>query len=291
MSLFSIVVPSHDRPDLLDRLLGSIRRQTFRDYEVIVVDDASSDEEGYRQVIERHSVEICLRYIRNPENRGAQHSRNRGVTESTGELVAFVDDDDEWLEHKLERQGHLFERASRRLGLVYSWADAVDEAGTVVHRYRATHRGDVLVPLLDTCFLPSPTIVVTRQALREIGGFDEEMRSCQDWDTWTRIVAAGYEVDVAAEVLAINHKHGRASVGTSPRRLEGFARYYGKHAELYERAGLMRSLSEKYRGLAHDAARLGHRVMATEALQRSVSAWPWNWKAWVRYAQLRLGVL
>ncbi len=289
MSLFSVVIPSFNRADFLARLLESIRRQSFRDFDVVVVDDASADRQAYERVEAQFSRDFPLRFLRNKENRGAQYCRNRGIAESQGELVAFVDDDDEWLPAKLERQAAVVRASGERLGLVYAWADAVDEDGTVLERYRAAHRGCVLAELLDACFVPSPTVVVRRAVLERAGWFDESLPSCQDWDMWTRIAEAGYDVDLAQEVLALHHKHGRARIGTSPGALEGFHRCYAKHAALYERTGMTKNLSEKYRWLAHRAALAGDRDLAKTALRRSIALWKGNGKAWLRYAQLLVG--
>lgn len=290
MSLFSIVTPSYNRPDFLGRLLESICRQTIRDFEVFVIDDASSDQEAYERVVGHFSQAIPLRYLRNEVTRGAQYSRNRGVAASTGKLIAFVDDDDEWMPQKLERQAALFSAASEKLGLVYTWADAMNEETVVSHQYRAIHQGNVLAALLEACFIPSPTVVVRRAAIEKLGGFDESLPSCQDWDMWTRIAEAGYDVDVVKDILALNHKHQRASIGTSRRSLEGFFRFYEKHTDLYKRLGMTRNLSEKYRGLAYQANKTDNRDIAILALRRSFTLWKTNVKAWIRYIQLLLGV-
>jgi glycosyltransferase involved in cell wall biosynthesis len=221
---------------------------------------------------------------------GAQRSRNVGIQESGGAFLAFVDDDDEWMPQKLERQAALLANAPDRVGLVYAWADTVKQDGTPGHPYRSAQRGDVLKTLLDVCFIPSPTVVVRRTALEESGGFDESLPSCQDWDMWTRVVQAGYGIDVVEEVLARHHKHGRASIGTSPSSLDGFMRYYAKHAHLYRQEGMARNLSEKYRGLADEAARAGDRTLTQAALRLSLEYWNGNWKAMVRYAQFLLRV-
>lgn len=290
MSLFSIVTPSYNRPDFLARLLESICHQTNRDFEVFVIDDASPDQEAYERVVGQFTQAIPLRYLRNEVNRGAQYSRNRGVAASTGKLIAFVDDDDEWMPQKLERQAALFSSASERLGLVYTWADAVNEEAIVLHQYRAVYHGNVRAELLDACFIPSPTVVLRRTAIEKVGGFDESLPSCQDWDMWIRIAEAGYDIDVVKDILALHHKHQRASIGTSIRSLEGFFRFYEKHTALYKRLGMVRNLSEKYRGLAYQANKTGNRNMAILALRRSITLWKTNVKAWIRYVQLLLGV-
>ncbi len=257
----------------------------MKDFEVLVVDDASRDRSAYEQVIARFAGAFSLRYLRNDENRGAQYSRNRGVAESKGELIAFVDDDDEWLPRKLELQARVFGSAPEQVGLVYAWADAVAEDGTTVHRYRASHSGNVVRELIDSCFIPSPTVVVRRAALQKAGTFDESLPSCQDWDMWTRLVHAGYEIDVAKEVLALHHKHPGPSIGSSPRSIDGYGSYYAKHATIYAEMRMEKNLSEKHRALAHRAMWSGNSNAARRALRRSISLWPLNWKAWVRYGQ------
>ena len=285
MPLFSVIIPSHARADLLARLLASLSAQTMKDFEAIVVDDASPDSDAYDGVVDRFSRQLELRYFRNARNSGAQVSRNRGVSESRGAFLAFVDDDDEWLPGKLERQAALFSSASPRVGLLYSWADGVDDQGRTVHRFRPLHRRNVLNALLESSFVPSPTVAVRRAALDASGLFDESLTSCQDWDMWTRIAAAGFEFDVTEEVLALYHMHGGASIGSSPRSLHGYASFFAKHAGLYATAGMTGDLSEHYRGLAYRASASGNHDVAGAALRRSVELWPGNWKAWVRYAQ------
>ena len=289
MNLFSIVIPSYNRPDLLARLLESISYQTTRDFEVFVVDDASLDKESYERIVEKFSHYIPVHYLRNDKNRGAQYSRNRGIAESTGKLIAFVDDDDEWLPEKLERQAAIFKAGSERLGLVYSWADAVGENGTVLHQYRAVHRGDTLAELLDTCFIPSPTVVIPRLTIQNVGEFDESLPSCQDWDMWVRIIEAGYDIDVAKEVLALHHKHGRASIGTSNRSLDGFFQFYTKHRKLYIKMRMSKDLSEKFRWLAYQATQINNHELTGKSLRFSVSLWRRNLKAWIRFGQFTLG--
>lgn len=291
MNLVSIITPTYNRPDYLDRLLKSIDTQTFRDFDIVVVDDNSNEPDAYEVVINRYRENgLEIRYVRNDINRGAQYSRNLGVSLTHSKYLAFVDDDDEWFPNKLEKQLDLLERCSEEVGLVYTWADAVECEGNVVHQYRSSHRGDDLRPLLQSCFIPSPTVMLTRAAYDAVGGFDETLRSCQDWDMWTRIVEAGYCYEVVEQCLAVYHKHDRPSIGRSTRRLEGYLKFYGQHSASYNNQGLRKVLSENYRALAAEYSAVGDRAQCLECLRLALSSWSFNYKAGIRLIQTIAGL-
>ncbi|HVY81202.1 MAG TPA: glycosyltransferase family A protein [Steroidobacteraceae bacterium] len=238
----SIVIPTFRRPEMLARLLASIAAQTYQRYEVIVVDDGSALSD-YAPVLAAMRPRLPrLTFLRNDSNRGACYCRNRGIFQAQHTLIALVDDDDEWLPHKLERQVQAFAEAPASVGLVYTWTDVV-ENGVRTPLYRATIEGRSLPRLLGECFIPSPSVMARRAALFEAGLFDETLPSCQDWDMWTRILACGYEARVVPEVLALYHKHGAPSVGTSPRARAGYTRYYRKHFWKLVRFGQWRHLA------------------------------------------------
>jgi len=225
----SVVVPTYGRPALLRRLLTSIAAQTYRHYEVVVVDDCSPNEHEYRVVLEQMAPLLpAFTFIRNAHNRGAPHSRNRGIQAARYDLVALVDDDDEWLPRKLERQIDVFANSSPKVGIVYTWTDVVED-GRRQPFYRAQLQGSALPAILHECFIPSPSVMARKTALLEAGLFDERLPSCQDWDMWTRLLALGYEARVVPEVLTLYHKHGTPSIGASANARSGYIQYYAKH--------------------------------------------------------------
>ncbi len=240
----SIVIPTYKRPDFLDRLLASVSRQTHHDFEVIVVDDASPNEDEYRAVIKKYQgVLLSLKFLRNETTRGAPVSRNRGILEAKSDWIALVDDDDEWLPEKLSKQIAAIQKSeSLKAGLVYTWADAIDENGKVVHRYRGSWTGLPKSKILDGCFIPSPSVMVSRKAIESSGLFDPEQPSCQDWDMWTRMIFQSWECLCVPEVLVLYHKHGSPTIGTSPRASAGLRRYYSKHLTRLVRYGKIRHL-------------------------------------------------
>lgn len=226
----SIVIPTFNRPDYLSRLLDSIARQTFKDYEVIVVDDNSPNSAEYSAVIDYFQAKLpALTYLRNTSNMGAPYSRNRGIETGRFELIALVDDDDEWLDEKLAKQVEIFSKADDRLGLVYTWTDAVDETGAVVYRYRSTIKGNAIKEILQECFIPSPSVMVRASAIKKAGLFDVTFPSCQDWEMWTRILKAGYHCNYVDDVVTIYHKHNTGSIGLGQKAKIGYSKYYKKN--------------------------------------------------------------
>jgi glycosyltransferase involved in cell wall biosynthesis len=228
--IVSIVIPTYKRPDYLDRLLESIQSQTFQEFEVIVIDDNSPNEDEYLPIIEKYqSVFKEFKFLRNETNKGAPHSRNRGILESKYDLIALVDDDDEWLPKKLEKQVEIFEKCDDKVGIVYTWTDVMDENRNVVHEYRGELEGALKKEILKECFIPSPSVMVRKKAIVEAGLFDESFPSCQDWDMWTRMIMKGYEVKAVKEVVTIYHKHNNGNIGLSGNAKMGYRKYYIKN--------------------------------------------------------------
>ena len=233
--IISIVIPTFERPQYLERLLNSISKQTWQDFEVIVVDDCSEQKNAYLKVIEKFQISLpSLTYMRNTQNQGAPYSRNRGIDEAKGSLIALVDDDDEWMPDKLSLQHALFEKGDDRLGLVYTWTKAMKN-GKVVHQYDSEYCGNSLRELLLECFIPSPSVMVKKQALTDAGCFDTALPSCQDWDMWTRILAKGYTCAVVKSFETLYHKHDGETIGSSPHASKGYELYYQKHMSLYKK--------------------------------------------------------
>ena len=147
----------------------------------------------------------------------------------SNDLIAFVDDDDEWLPEKLEKQIEVYNRCDDSLGIIYTWTDEIDYHNRVSYKYRSTIEDDCGKNILWNCSIPSPSVLVTRRAIESTTLFDTNLPSCQDWDMWTRIILNGYKCKVVKTVLSLNHKHGSFSIGTSKNAKKGFFLYFRKH--------------------------------------------------------------
>ncbi|MSQ47316.1 MAG: glycosyltransferase family 2 protein [Deltaproteobacteria bacterium] len=183
MPRVTVVIPTYNRRDLVREAIASVTAQSYPDVEVIVVDDGSDD--GTAEVVRRFAG---VQYVYQ-ENRGVSVARNVGVARARGELIAFLDSDDLWQPDKLTHQVACFEQNPdvRICQTDEIWI----RNGVRVnphHKHRKTGE-DIFARSLERC-LVSPSAVMMRRALWEqVGGFDETLPACEDYDLWLRITA------------------------------------------------------------------------------------------------------
>lgn len=202
----SVVIPTYNAAELLPEAVESVLSQTYRDFEIVVVDDGSTDETP--AVMEEYAEDV--RYIRK-ENGGSASARNRGIEEARGEYVAFLDADDRWRPAKLETQMDAH-AADPTLAWSYTGARLVDhETEEILFRKCQTRRrygGDILRKLLRGNFVTPSTTLIERRVFDEVGTFDESSlhRISEDWDLWLRI-AARYPIKYIDEPLVEMRQH------------------------------------------------------------------------------------
>jgi glycosyltransferase involved in cell wall biosynthesis len=223
----SVVLPTRNRSSLLPTAIRSVLAQTFSDLELIVVDDASDDDTPR---VTGGFTDPRVRILRRERPGGGAQARNDGIASATGELVAFLDDDDEWFPEKLESQTALLRSADPRVGVVYSSYSVVDrESGQVLGRKVARDRGDLSETLLARNVVGgTSSVVVRRQCLTEAGGFDAALPSFQDYDLWIRLSRNAWFDFVERDLLRY-YEHGR-KIWTNLDALErGIEVMAGKH--------------------------------------------------------------
>lgn len=199
----SIIIPTYNRASLVREAALSVLAQTFEDFELIIVDDGSTD--GTADALA--GLDDRLRYV--PQaNAGRSAARNRGLELAAGEFVAFLDSDDLFLPTKLERQvGHM--RRPGAAAMSYTSAVNTDAEGNrYPFDYEASARGDIYsrVAMYIPVTVCLPTVMVRRSVLDEIGGFDERLDRFEDTDMWRRI-AKRHRVDAIREPLTAVRFH------------------------------------------------------------------------------------
>lgn len=217
----SVVIPTYNRASLLPRAIESVLSQTFQDFEIIIVDDASTDDTG--RVVEALPG-ARVRYVRLPERGGASHARNVGIREARGEWVAFLDSDDEWLPEKLEAQ---LRRADDdpSVAVVQCWS--LWEAKGVRLPVQPEHLprdGGFEGILRHWQRVAVTAFIIRRDALSAVGGFDESMDVAEDWDLQFRLDQASFRFAAVEQMLQVYYyQHSDEQVTADPvRRLRGF---------------------------------------------------------------------
>ena len=208
----SVVIPTHNNGEYLESALESVYQQTYAAYEIIVVDDASSDDTPER--MERHAERI--RYLRQ-SHAGSAVARNRGILCASGDYIAFLDSDDLWMPEKLERQMSIAAGHPQSV-LIYCDFHRSEQLDSVLTSGLAGRKhwkgGSEFQSLLRQNFLHTSSVVVRREALAASGIFDPKLINAQDWDLWIRLAASG-EFQFVDEVLSFYRLHATQSVRTT----------------------------------------------------------------------------
>lgn len=194
--LFSVIIPTHGRPDALRRAVGSVLEQTFADLEVIVVDDC-----GMPPAEPFDDAQV--RVVRLAHNQGVSAARNRGIEEAKGAWVAFLDDDDVWYPGRLEAIANEIAKVNSDRYAIFTTDLHIDDDGFIAGTYtdeRPFHNKD---QLLQSILRPYLTVmfVARTDLLAEIGGFDTVLRGAEDADILARLMLAGGQVRLIPEVL------------------------------------------------------------------------------------------
>ena len=195
----SVILPTFNRAKTLRAAIDSVLSQSYRSLELIVVDDASTDE---TEALVTSIDDARISYLRHNDNSGGSAARNSGLRAATGELLAFQDSDDLWLPDKLERQVALLD-SKPEVGLVWCPYLRTNRHGAEeLHPTTPTlsPRGEVQPALLKKNFIGTPTIVARRSCYERCGNFDEALPRFQDWD-WVVRVAAQFQFDHLTDPL------------------------------------------------------------------------------------------
>jgi glycosyltransferase involved in cell wall biosynthesis len=205
----SVVIPTYNRAALLQAALESVYAQTWKDFEVLVVDDGSTD--GTEAMLRPFVEERGLRHLRQA-NRGPSAARTRGIESARGEYVAFLDSDDLWLPIKLSVQIPRMEACPEAVMCYSNLLHYNPDSGALSVRYRqqAVRSGDLYLALIYKKLHCAPPTLVVRKAIAErVGGFDEALRLSEDRDFNIRVARQGPILGVP-EPLAVVRLHGAA---------------------------------------------------------------------------------
>jgi len=203
--LVSVILPTYNRAYIVSKALQSVLSQTYRNFEVIVIDDGSTD--NTKEIITNIACKDSrVKYFRNNENKGPAGARNVGINLAKGELIAFIDDDDEWFPNKLEKQVNLLQTLPENFAVVYSGFYKVIGAKKIYIPSKNIYprEGRILNSLLKGNFVGTPSILVRKSALLDVGLFDERLSMLEDWELAIRL-SKKYQFKLIDEPLYISY--------------------------------------------------------------------------------------
>ena len=254
----SIIVPTYKRPNKLIQTIKSVKKQTFRNWELIVIDDNNFGNKYFvetEKIMSRYELDLKIRFFQNKKNKGACAARNLGIKKAKGELIAFLDDDDIWLPNKLNLQISLFKK-NKKLGLNFSDLILMDTEYNSETLIRFGYQNlDFLKYLLQKGGgICTSAIMVRKEILKKVGGFNESLPSYQDYDLLLKISKITYCERIAKPLI----KHLVCSEGISR---DYKSKYIGKKMILnlyisdYKKNKLLKSYYRSIETLGDYAAR------------------------------------
>ena len=181
-TLVSVVIPTYNRAWIVKEAVDSVLAQDYKDFELIVVDDGSTDDTSRVLAPYGDAIKVVFQ-----ENKGVSAARNRGVSQASGRFIAFLDSDDLWLPKKLSTQVEFFHQ--RPDALICQTEEIWVRNGNRVNpkKRHKKHSGMIFEPSLELCLVSPSAVMIRRDVLDSAGGFDETLPACEDYDLWLRI--------------------------------------------------------------------------------------------------------
>lgn len=229
----SIVIPTHNRPALVRRAVGSVLAQTLSSWEAIIVDDGSAEAVTPDTL---GTQDPRVKIIRHADGRGVSAARNAGIAAAQGAWVAFLDDDDYWAREKLAVQ--LRAAAAYDAGFVFTSVLMVDEQGRLVYGRGTGRHRDLTRALVSHNAVGEPSsVIVRRDALDAVGPFTDELSMLADWDMWFRLSRVTTCHGISPMLTAITMHPGNMQIVDIERAEAELATMTRRHAEALAQLG------------------------------------------------------
>ncbi len=259
----SIILPTYNRAYCIRKAVDSVLRQTCPRWELLVIDDGSTD--NTEEIIAFcTALDGRVRYYRQDCNKGVSAARNEGIRQARYEYIAFQDSDDLWHEDKLEKQMRVFEERPET-GLVYCTIQGTRQNGTSVRipdvsidRYLL--QGNLYRLLLQGNVIDAPTAVIRRDCLDRCGGFDEALSCLEDWELFLRI-AREYEIGYVDEALVDSDIHGTGVSSRAGGYFQARCRMIAAHRAALLEYGMFNQVVERMLLTAREAGALEQAAM------------------------------
>lgn len=268
--MISVVIPTHNRADLLPRAIKSVQAQTWTDLEIVVVSDGSEDDT--KAVVEALAKDDDrIKFIEYFPARGGNIARNTGIENASGEYVAFLDDDDEFMPEKLEKQMAVMQ-SDPQIGLVYTGVHIIYVNEDIAYSSIPKASGDLSKEiLLDNIIGTTSTVMARKDVLLKAGMFDVKLRALQDFDLWIRVCQLRKIGHVPEEMINYyNYTDTKQVSALTDKYIESFAYINEKYKDMLAALPANKQREKKYNEhmlLGNKAMRNGDGKLARKFLK------------------------
>jgi glycosyltransferase involved in cell wall biosynthesis len=237
MPKVSVIIPTYNRGSLIKRAVDSVLSQTFKDYEIIIIDDGSKDDT--KDVLAPYMDRV--RYV-HQANAGISKARNHGIELAKGQYIAFLDSDDYWAPEKLEVQAEILD-GNPKVGIVYGRMPIVNEHGEVLGMKPNGPSGKNFQELLRVWGdLPTSSVMTRKECFDRVGVFDPDLPPMEDIDMWIRI-AYHYDLhEIEGKVLAYYWRHDHQITKDLVKVYSGLVKIHSKILKMFKDADIPRDL-------------------------------------------------
>ena len=227
MPKVSVIIPTHNRAEFLRSAITSVLNQTFQDFEIIIIDDASKDHT--REIITSFN-DARIKVIHNQVSKGAAGARNIGLIHTNCEYTAFLDDDDEWLPEKLKIQTCLLDNSPPEIGGVCTGCFTIDKvSGRLLSTYNTEMNN-----IYKINFIATSSILLRRECFEKCGLFDENMPTSSDYDMWIRISKI-FSFKIVKNTLANHCYHENSLTLDNEKKGIGLEILIAKHDDFFKK--------------------------------------------------------
>ncbi|MFH1453394.1 MAG: glycosyltransferase [Armatimonadota bacterium] len=285
MPKVSVIIPVYNAEKYIKRTIQSVLDQTYTDYEIIVVDDGSTDYS--KEVLSSYGDKVRYFY---QKNSGVSAARNRAIREAKGEYIALLDQDDLWYSQRLEKQIALLDKRPDT-GIVYADCNYIDAEDKVLLRLfekGRSYSGKVFEQLAIDNFIPIPTVLIKKEILDKTGLFLEDYTFAEEYDLFLRI-ARNHNVEFIDEVLAgyrIHDTNLSKDIENSLKEdIKVTEHIMDKYPDDIENISgrLKKKLAELYYRLGRVCMQKKNKVQARDYLAKSIKASSYSYKQYIFY--------
>jgi len=278
----SVILPTYNRAHLLEASVESVLEQTYRNLELIIVDDGSKDNTE-ELVALWQKQDPRIRYVRHERNKGLAAGRNTGARAARFELIANQDSDDIWEPGKLEREVTALQNSNPRTGVAYSRTEKIMRSGKRVYipsmDFHPTS-GDLHLKLLEANFITMQTSLMKKECFEKVGGFDESLRDIEDWDFWLR-VSKYYEFVFVPDIGVKIKIYSDSLTSNQKKRLGGREDIFVKHIDEFKK--YPKIFARHAYSIGHTYVLMGEIERGRRYLKKAIKSRPLSIKALIAF--------